>query len=136
MIEQSHPVILFDGVCNLCNASVQYVIQHDKKRLFHFASLQSPFGEIVLKKFGFSSKKLNSIILFENNKIYTRSTAALLIAKKLSGIIKLLYGFIFIPKFIRDAVYNLIANNRYKWFGKREACWVPTPELKNLFLDQ
>ncbi len=136
MSNQSHPVILFDGVCNLCNASVQYIIKHDDKRLFRFASLQSSFGEKLLKKFNLATGTFNSFILFENNNIYTSSTAALLVAKNLKGIIKWLYGFIIIPKFIRDAVYDFIAKNRYQWFGKREACWLPTPGLKNLFLDQ
>jgi predicted DCC family thiol-disulfide oxidoreductase YuxK len=130
-----HPVILFDGVCNLCNASVQYVIKHDKKRLFRFASLQSSFGEKVLKENNLRNDAFNSFILLDNNKIYTRSTAALLVAKKLNGLIKLLYGFIIVPKFIRDFVYDVIAKNRYRWFGKKEACWVPTPELKSLFFE-
>ena len=136
MNDLSHPVILFDGVCNLCNASVQYVIKHDKKKLFRFASLQSSFGESVLKQYDLPVNTFNSFILLSDNKIYTRSTAALLVAKKLSGLIKLLYGFIIIPKFIRDFVYDIIAKNRYKWFGKKEACWVPTPELKSLFLNE
>ena len=136
MNAQLHPVILFDGVCNLCNASVQYVIKHDKKRIFRFASLQSAFAEKIFKEQNLHTNTFNSFILFENNIIYTRSTAALMVSKKLSGIIKLLYGFIIVPKFIRDAVYNMIAKNRYKWFGKQEACWIPTPELKQLFLDQ
>ena len=136
MHDLSHPVILFDGVCNLCNASVQYVIKHDKKKLFRFASLQSSFGESVLKQYDLPVNTFNSFILLSDNKIYTRSTAALLVAKKLSGLIKLFYGFIIIPKFIRDFVYDVIAKNRYKWFGKKEACWVPTPELKSLFLNE
>ena len=136
MNDLSHPVILFDGVCNLCNASVQYVIKHDKKKLFRFASLQSSFGESVLKQYVLPVNTFNSFILLSDNKIYTRSTAALLVAKKLSGLIKLFYGFIIIPKFIRDFVYDVIAKNRYKWFGKKEACWVPTPELKSLFLNE
>lgn len=134
MSEQSHPVILFDGVCNLCNASVQYIIKHDKRRLFRFASLQSAFGEKLLKKNNLPANAFNSFILFKNNIIYTRSTAALLVAKELAGSIKLLYVFMVIPKFIRNAVYNLIAKNRYKWFGKTESCWLPAPQLKNLFL--
>ncbi len=133
MNDLSHPVILFDGICNLCNASVQYVIKHDKKKLFRFASLQSSFGESVLKQYNLPVNTFNSFILLIDNKIYTRSTAALLVAKKLSGLIKLLYGFIIIPRFIRDFVYDIIAKNRYKWFGKKETCWVPTPELKSLF---
>ena len=136
MNDLSHPVILFDGVCNLCNASVQYVIKHDKKKLFRFVSLQSSFGESVLKQYDLPVNTFNSFILLSDNKIYTRSTAALLVAKKLSGLIKLFYGFIIIPKFIRDFVYDVIAKNRYKWFGKKEACWVPTPELKSLFLNE
>jgi predicted DCC family thiol-disulfide oxidoreductase YuxK len=135
MNDLSHPVILFDGVCNLCNASVQFVIKHDKKRLFRFASLQSSFGESILKQYNLPADTFNSFILLDDNKIYTRSTAALLVAKKLSGIIKLLYGFIAVPKFIRDLVYNIIAKNRYKWFGKKEACRVPTQELKSLFFE-
>jgi predicted DCC family thiol-disulfide oxidoreductase YuxK len=131
-----NPVILFDGICNLCNASVQYVIKHDKKKLFRFASLQSSFGESVLKQYDLPVNTFNSFILLSDNKIYTRSTAALLVAKKVSGLIKLLYGFIIIPKFIRDFVYDIIAKNRYKWFRKKEACWVPTPELKSLFLNE
>lgn len=130
-----HPVILFDGVCNLCNASVQYVIKHDKKRLFRFASLQSSFGERILRENNLSANVFNSFILLDNNKIYTRSTAALHVAKKLNGLIKLLYGFIIVPKFIRDFVYDVIAKNRYKWFGKKEACWIPMPELKSLFFE-
>jgi predicted DCC family thiol-disulfide oxidoreductase YuxK len=131
----SHPVILFDGICNLCNASVQYVIKHDKKRLFRFASLQSSFGEKVLKENNLPHNTFNSFILLDKNKIYSRSTAALLVAKKLSGIVKLLYAFIIVPKFIRDFIYNVIAKNRYKWFGKQETCWFPTPELKSLFFE-
>src|SRR5690242_19102111 len=98
MNDLSHPVILFDGVCNLCNASVQYVIKHDKKKLFRFASLQSSFGESVMKQYDLPVNTFNSFILLSDNKIYTRSTASLLVAKKLSGLIKLLYGFIIIPK--------------------------------------
>ena len=131
----THPVIFFDGVCNLCTGSVQYVIKHDPKRIFRFASLQSSFGQKLLSDHNLPADTFNSFILFENDKIYTRSTAALLVAKRLKGISKLLYGFIIIPKFIRDAVYNLVAKNRYKWFGKKNECWLPTPELKQLFIE-
>lgn len=135
MNEENHPVILFDGVCNLCSASVQYVIKHDPEKIFRFASLQSSFGKKVLSKYNLPSNNYNSFILYADNKIYTRSAAALLVAKKLKGFIKLLYAFIIIPKFIRDAVYNIIAKNRYKWFGKKNECWLPTNELKRLFVD-
>ena len=135
MNEKDHPVILFDGICNLCNASVQYVIKHDPEHVFHFASLQSSFGQKILSKYNLPLNDFNSFVLFKNNKIYTRSTAALMVARKLKGFIRFLYAFMIIPKFIRDAVYNIIAKNRYKWFGKKNECWVPTPELKSLFHD-
>jgi predicted DCC family thiol-disulfide oxidoreductase YuxK len=130
-----NPVILFDGVCNLCSGAVQFIIRHDPERNFRFASLQSQFGEGVMKHFGLPINEFNSFILLENGKIYTRSTAALKIAKKLKGGWSLASGFIIVPRFIRDAVYNLIAAKRYKWFGKKESCWIPTPELSSLFLD-
>ncbi len=135
MNDQKNPLILFDGVCNLCNSSVQYVIKHDPHRLFRFASLQSAFAQKILSDYHLPSNEYNSFILFNDNKIYTRSTAALLVAKKLKGFIKSLYVFIIVPKFIRDAVYNIIAKNRYKWFGKKQVCWLPSPELKSLFLN-
>lgn len=134
-MNEEHPVILFDGVCNLCNNSVQYVIKHDPKHIFRFASLQSPFGQKILAMHNLPSNTYNSFILFANNKIYTRSTAALVVAKDLKGLIKLLYAFMIVPRFIRDTVYDFIAKNRYKWFGKKNECWIPTKELKNLFLD-
>jgi predicted DCC family thiol-disulfide oxidoreductase YuxK len=135
LAEQSHPVILFDGVCNLCSGVVQFINKHDAKKQFRFASLQSKFGEEVMKHFRLPIDQFNSFILFENKKIYTRSTGALKVAKKLNGLYPLLYGFIIVPRFIRDAVYNLVARKRYQWFGKKETCWIPTPELKNLFID-
>jgi len=131
-----HPVILFDGVCNLCTGSVQYVIRHDPKRLFRFASLQSEFGQKILSNHQLPADTFNSFLLLDGKKIYTRSTAALLVAKRLRGVVKLLYAFLIVPKFIRDVVYNIIAKNRYRWFGKKNECWLPTPELKSLFIDQ
>lgn len=131
----NHPVILFDGVCNLCNGSVQYVIKHDKQGLFRFASLQSDSGQELLQQYQLPQSDFTSFVLMEEGEIYTRSTAALKVARKLSGIVKLLYGFIIVPAFIRDGVYNFIAKNRYKWFGKQESCMIPTPELKERFLN-
>ncbi len=132
---EKHPIILFDGVCNLCNSSVQFVISHDPQRQFRFASLQSEFGQSVLTKFNLPTNSLQSFILLDNNKIDTKSTAALKVAKQLNKGWSLLYAFIIVPAFIRDAVYQFIAKNRYKWFGKKEACWIPTQELKHLFID-
>jgi len=133
--EIKKPVILFDGVCNLCSGVVQFIIKHDPKKQFRFASLQSKFGEEVMKHFGLPVNQYNSFILLKDGKIYTRSAGALKVAKKLKGLYPLLYAFIIVPRFIRDAVYNLVARKRYKWFGKKEICWIPTPELKNLFID-
>ncbi|MFL9484764.1 thiol-disulfide oxidoreductase DCC family protein [Chitinophagaceae bacterium LWZ2-11] len=129
----SHPIILFDGVCNLCNSSVQFVIKHDKKEVFQFSSLQSDFGQQILEQNGLSGINLFSLILLDKGNIYTQSTAVLRIAKKLGGFWSLLYVFIIVPKFLRNGIYNWIARNRYKWFGKQEACWVPTEELKRRF---
>lgn len=131
-----HPVILFDGLCNLCSGTVQFIIRHDKKRLFRYASLQSPFGQAMLQQFGLPTAELNSFILLQNGRVYTKSTGALRLARKLAGLYKLLYVFIVIPPFIRNAVYNYVAENRYKWLGKKEACWIPTPELRALFWDE
>lgn len=128
------PVILFDGVCNLCSASVQFILKRDMEKKFMFASLQSVYGQNLLKQFNLPADTFNSFILFEDGKIYTRSTAALKMFSQLKnwGWVKIFWA---VPKFIRDAIYNLIAKNRYKWFGKKEECWVPTPDLKARFLD-
>jgi predicted DCC family thiol-disulfide oxidoreductase YuxK len=130
----SRPIILFDGVCNLCSGSVQFILKRDTKKQFRFASLQSSAGQELLKKFNLPANTFNSFVLVEEEKIYTRSTAALKIARQLKGW-SWLSVLRFVPKFIRDAVYNLIARNRYRWFGKKDECWVPTPELKSRFLE-
>lgn len=128
-------VILFDGLCNLCNSSVQFVIRKDPGRRFRFASLQSEFGKKFLAVHHLSENDYNSFILFENGSVFTRSTAALRVIKKLNGGWPVLYALIVIPRFLRNWLYDLVARNRYRWFGKREACWIPTPELNDLFLD-
>lgn len=129
------PIILFDGVCNLCDSAVQFIIRRDKKNTFLFASLQSEMGQRILAQYNFPVDELNSFILVENNKAYTRSTGALKVVKKLKGLWPLLYGFMIVPKFIRNWVYNWVGRNRYKWFGKKEECMIPTPELKARFLN-
>jgi predicted DCC family thiol-disulfide oxidoreductase YuxK len=134
MISQ-RPIIYFDGICNLCNKSVQFVIKRDKKKQFLFAPLQGKNGKKFLDKYDLVPGDFNSFILAEGDKVYAKSTAALRVAKKLSGGWKLLYGLMIFPRFIRNAVYNIIAKNRYKWFGKRNECMIPTPELKERFLD-
>ena len=130
----SHKIILFDGVCNLCNSSVQKVIENDERNLFQFASLQSDFGQKFLRKNNFSQDEFNSMILIDGDRFYTQSDAALRIGKELKGIYKISGALLWIPKFIRNFVYEIIAKNRYKWFGKKESCWLPTPELKQKFI--
>lgn len=130
-----HSIILFDGVCNLCNKSVQYVIRHDPEKQFRFASLQSGAGQELLKKYNLPTNNFNSFVLVEDGRAYTRSGAALRVAKQLKGWSRLLYGFIIVPPFIRDGVYKLIANNRYRWFGERQSCMIPTPDLQSRFLN-
>lgn len=130
-----HPVILFDGVCNLCNGAVQFVIRHDRTGIFKFASLQSESGQQLLKKYDLPLTDFNSFALIQNGVAFTRSTAALKVARLLKGPISLLYGFIIVPAFIRNAVYNLIAKNRFRWFGKMDHCMIPTPALRARFLN-
>lgn len=127
-------VIVFDGVCNLCNSSVQLVIKYDKNACFSFASLQGEFGQNLLKQKALDLKTFDSFILLEGDQLYTQSTAALRVAKKMSFPFFLFYSFIIVPKFIRDNIYDYIANNRYKWFGKTESCMMPDPELQQRFI--
>jgi predicted DCC family thiol-disulfide oxidoreductase YuxK len=127
-------IILFDGVCNFCNSTINLVIRKDKKDHFRFAPLQSVTGEKILKENGVDANQTESVILYENGKIYKRSAAALRISRHMSGLYPLLYGFMLVPPFIRNAVYDWIAKNRYKWFGKRESCMVPTKEVREKFI--
>ena len=130
----SNPIILFDGVCNLCEGSVRFIIQRDPKEVFRFAPLQSPFGRSLLEKFRLPVHEITTLVLVEGDDFYERSAAALRIARRLKMPWPILSVFLALPKFIRDPVYNWIARNRYRWFGKKEACLVPTPELKERFL--
>lgn len=133
--QTNNPIVLFDGVCNLCNSTVLWIIKHDPKRQFRFASLQGDYGQQILKQFHLPPDALNSFILLKDNQIYTKSTGALKVAKALNGLWSMLYIFIIIPAFIRNSVYDLIAKNRYHWFGKKESCAFPSPALKDLFYD-
>ena len=128
-------IILFDGVCNLCDASVHYVIKHDKNDLFRFVALQSDLGQVILKHIGINPIHIDSIILYEPEvAYYYKSSAALEIAKGLEGIFTLATLFQILPTVLRDYVYDYVAKNRYKWYGKKEACLVPSPELLAKFL--
>jgi|SRR5690606_14660357 len=129
-------LLLFDGVCNLCNASVQYIIKHDTKDVFLFAPLQSEVGKQLIEAYNIDTKKTDSIILYAPEKgIDYKSNAALKIAKHLGFPRNLMVLFFIVPAFIRNWVYDYIAKNRYRWYGKKESCMIPTPELKNKFLD-
>ncbi|ETI66453.1 thiol-disulfide oxidoreductase DCC family protein [Neobacillus vireti] len=127
-------IILFDGVCNLCNSSVQFILKRDPNGTFKFASLQGEAGQSLLKKYGLNTN-INSFVLIENGEIYLKSTAALRICRKLTWAWRLVAVFLFIPRFIRDLFYELIAKNRYRWFGKKDSCMLPKPEWKSRFLD-
>jgi len=134
-LPENKKLILFDGVCNLCNSTVRYVIKHDKKDMFRFASLQSELGHGILKKYRIDASKTDSIMLYAmDHGFKIKSTAALFIAKDLDYPIKMMFLFIIIPRFIRNWVYDIIAKNRYKWYGKRESCMIPTPDLQAKFL--
>ena len=130
-----NPIVFFDGYCNLCNASVRFIIKRDKKKHFKFASLQSQFALDNLPEKFTSKDKLQSLVVLHKSKITNRSTAVLTIAKNLSGIWPLLNVFTIVPRFLRDLIYDFIANNRYRWFGKKNECMIPNSELKSRFFD-
>jgi predicted DCC family thiol-disulfide oxidoreductase YuxK len=135
-LPKNKKIILFDGVCNLCNTAVQFVIKHDKKDLFRFVALQSDLAQSIIKHTGIDDKNMDSIILYEPGvAYYVKSEAALEIARNLSGGIALLTVFKVLPTVLSNSIYDYIAKNRYKWFGKKEDCMIPTPELKSKFLE-
>jgi predicted DCC family thiol-disulfide oxidoreductase YuxK len=128
-------LVLFDGLCNLCDATVNFIIDRDPEGHFAFAPLQSPTGQALVTRSGLSGIDVNSVILVEGDRYDVRSTAALRIARQLSGFWPLLYAFIVVPRPLRDLVYRWIAQNRYRWFGMRDECRVPTPQLAQRFVD-
>jgi predicted DCC family thiol-disulfide oxidoreductase YuxK len=128
------PILLFDGVCNLCNASVQWILNRDHKGQFRFAALQSATGQQFLLRHGLSAKDFNTAVVVDGEQIFLRSDAALEIVRRLGGFWRLLYIFKIVPRPLRNAVYNLVARNRYRWFGHREECMLPRPEWKERFL--
>jgi predicted DCC family thiol-disulfide oxidoreductase YuxK len=133
-LNESHQIILFDGVCNFCNFWINFILKRDKEDKFRFAALQSKVGVEMQKKFSLDTNKLETVVLIIGNRYYTKSTAVLLIIKQLNGFIKILFPLIILPKPIRDFAYDLFAKIRYKLFGKREFCRVPTEAEKNKFL--
>jgi len=128
------PIILFDGVCNFCNGAVNFTIKRDKQKQIRFAALQSEAGRQLVQQYGLPADDMRSFLFIENSKVYNRSTAALKVCMYLKGLWPLCYGLIVIPAFIRNGIYDWIARNRYKWFGERHECMVPTPDVRARFL--
>ncbi|MFL5752697.1 MAG: thiol-disulfide oxidoreductase DCC family protein [Bacteroidia bacterium] len=133
--DELNDIVLFDGVCNFCDASIQFIIRHEKQAKLNFASLQSPTGQALLKKYGLADKGIDSVVYINNGRAYVKSSAALQLTRLLKGLYPLLFGFIIVPPFIRNAVYDYIARNRYKWYGKKDSCMMPSPELRKRFID-
>jgi predicted DCC family thiol-disulfide oxidoreductase YuxK len=128
------PIILFDGVCNFCSGVVNFIIRQDRKKVFRFAALQSEAGQKLLEQYGLPKEKFDSFLLIDNGKVYKSSTAGLRLYSRLPWYWKWTQVFWIVPRFLRDAVYNFIARNRYRWFGKKESCMVPTADVRSRFL--
>ncbi|MEM6319209.1 MAG: thiol-disulfide oxidoreductase DCC family protein [Bacteroidota bacterium] len=135
LIPKDKKVLLYDGVCNLCDGFVQFVLKRDKKPVFYFASLQSDIGQQLLEKHGVDARDLSTVVLIDGQKVYTHSDVALQIFEELGGVYRLLYPFKFLPKGFRNNIYNWVAANRYRFFGKKEVCMLPQPEWHSRFLD-
>jgi predicted DCC family thiol-disulfide oxidoreductase YuxK len=133
-LTRNTPIILFDGVCNLCAWSVQFIVKRDPQAKFRFASLQSPAGQSLLAKFRLDQSNFDSFILVESDTWFDQSDAALRVLRSLSGLWPLLYGLMIFPRFIRNWGYQFIARNRYHWFGKSDICMLPTPALNSRFV--
>ena len=130
----NQPIILFDGVCNFCNSAVNFTIKRDNTKAIFFSMLQSETGQKLLQQYSLPQSDMQSFVFVEDGKAYTRSTASLKVCRYLRGLWPLCYAFIIVPKFIRNGIYDWIAKNRYKWFGIRRECMIPTPEIKARFL--
>lgn len=129
-----YPILLFDGVCNLCNASVQWVLRHDRQGVFRFAALQSKTGQQLLLRFGMRQNQLDTTVLVDGDRIFTHADAGLEIVRRLGGAWALLGIFRLVPRALRNSVYNWVARNRYRWFGRRESCLLPRPEWQERFV--
>lgn len=134
-LPKNKKIILFDGVCNLCDSSVQFIIKNDSKDVFRFTAIQSELGQEIIHHINIDTKLIDSIILYEPGvAYYHKAEAALLIARNLKGVCKLISYLNFLPKGLKNRIYDYVAKNRYKWYGKKDACMIPTPELKSKFL--
>jgi predicted DCC family thiol-disulfide oxidoreductase YuxK len=134
--ELDSPVVLFDGVCNLCNSFVRLVVRHDETGVFRFAPLQSEVGQELLARHGLATEEFDSVVLVEDGEWYTKSTAALRVCRRLDRPLSLLGPFLYVPSLIRDPVYDLIARYRYRLFGKSEECQIPAPEIRERFTER
>ncbi|MBP6585839.1 MAG: DUF393 domain-containing protein [Flavobacterium sp.] len=135
-LPKNKKIILFDGVCNLCDSLLQFVIHHDKKDVFRFVALQSPLGQKIVNHIGIQNKNIDSVILYVPGvAYYYKSSAALEIARELGGFFHLGTVFKIIPTVLRNYIYDYVAKNRYSWYGKKASCMIPTPELKSKFLE-
>ncbi|MGY6744951.1 MAG: thiol-disulfide oxidoreductase DCC family protein [Cecembia sp.] len=135
-VQDQYDIVLFDGVCNLCNNAVDFIMQRDKKRQFKVGALQDEHVKKMLKSYEINEEYLDSLVLIRKDQVFYKSRAALEISRKLNALWPLFYGFIIIPAFIRDPIYDWIATNRYKWFGKKETCRLPSEEEQNQFLSE
>jgi predicted DCC family thiol-disulfide oxidoreductase YuxK len=129
------PIFLFDGVCKFCDAGVNFILDHDRRGLVRFAALQSESGQRLLRKFRLRTSDFDTLVLVEGERCYTRSSAVLRVAGLLGGPWRWLTAFLLVPPFLRDFAYDIFARNRYRWFGKYDACRLPTPEVRRRFLD-
>ncbi len=129
------PILLFDGVCNLCSSSVQWVLKHDRRGIFRFAPLQSRLAQELLTRHAYTGGELGTVVLVADGRLYTHSDAVLELLRRIGGGWQLFYIGKLIPPFLRNAAYNLVARYRYRWFGKQETCWLPRPEWSDRFPD-
>jgi predicted DCC family thiol-disulfide oxidoreductase YuxK len=134
-LEQSGPILLFDGVCNFCNGAINFVIAHDPAARFRFASLQSDAGRALLRQHGLGELPISTMVLIDGGKVHLDSEGVLRTAQRLGGAFALLVPFLLVPRPLRDFAYRAFARNRYRLFGRSEVCLVPTPELRARFLD-
>jgi len=135
-MSQTKSIVFFDGVCNLCNASIDFIIKRDRKNQFLVGALQEDYSKSILSRYKIKEDYLDSVVLLENGEIFYKSTAALKITRKLSGLWPVLYTLIILPTWIRDPVYDFIGKNRYRWFGKKNTCRIASPEEKAKFLSK
>lgn len=134
LLNSDHPIILFDGVCNFCNGAINFVLKQDKKKIFRFATLQSEAGQKILQQYHLATNDFESFVLIDKEKVYTKSSAALRALNQLPWYWKETQILWIVPAFIRNAIYDVIAKNRYQWFGRKDQCMTPTSEIRSRFL--